>query len=114
MFKHNNNYGNYLIDKIKLSVNNEREAFPHKQEFRLALHEIYFSRDFKKIGEIANTLTLYHIKKEKFKNYLEAFEKSLIELNSFSESADKFYNLQNKEIQEFCKNSIEDVCTKFN
>ncbi len=106
MVKHNYNHANYLMEKIRNSNPAEKELFPHKQEFRLALHEIYFSKNPKKIGELADALTHYYFEEGKFTNYLKAFEKSLTDLNSFSKSADEIFNLKEKEIQEFYKSSI--------
>lgn len=113
MVKHNYDYANYLVEKIRISGDTEKELFPNKQDFRLALQDIYFSKNPKKIGELADTLAHYYFEEGNFTDYLKAFEESLSNLNFYAQSADNLYNFQNKEIQEFYKNSIEDVC-RFN
>lgn len=102
-----NNYPNYLIEKIKISKSSEKELFPHNQEFRLALHEIYFSEDRSKLSELVNTLTDYYFKKENFTDIEKASRKSLTDLENFSKSADEIYCSKNKEIQRFCIDFIK-------
>lgn len=103
------NYSDDLIKKIK-----EYNIFLENEDFRLALHEIYLSKNHIKIAELSDALTHYYFKKEKFKDYLKAFERSSKNLNYFSKSADEFYNFKNKEIQEFYKNSMEEICSNLN
>ena len=110
MVKHT--HSNYLIEKIRTLGKSDPSL--EIQDFRLALYEIYLSRDSKKIGELANTLARSCFKEEKLKDYLIAFEKSLMSLTYFSKIADEFYEFKNSEIQEFYKDSIEDVCKNFN
>ncbi|MEK6817174.1 MAG: hypothetical protein AABX80_00055 [Nanoarchaeota archaeon] len=100
------NYPNYVIEKIKISNDSEKKPFPHKQEFRFAIHEIYFSKDNKKLEELANTLACYYSKKNGPKDYSEAFGESLTTLESISKNADEFYNFRNKEIQNFYRKAV--------
>ncbi|MEK6844673.1 MAG: hypothetical protein AABX44_00265 [Nanoarchaeota archaeon] len=100
------NHTSYLIEKIKISNDSEKEPFPHKQEFRLALHEIYFSGEYNKMETLTNTLANYYSKKNGPKDYSEAFKESLATLDSLSKNADEFYNFKNKGIQEFYRKSV--------
>ncbi|MDP3758308.1 MAG: hypothetical protein Q8Q86_01185, partial [Candidatus Daviesbacteria bacterium] len=84
MIKYDYNYPDYLIQKIEISDNTN--LLPHKQEFRSALHQIYFSNNSGKINEIVNSLTAYYCRHEKLVHQ-EAFKKALKDLNDYSEGS---------------------------
>ncbi len=114
MVGQDDDFPGYVADKIRQSIDSEKEVFPNKQDFCLALHEIYFSDKPLKLAEILEALAHYHYKKEHHVDYLKAFEKSMTELASFSKRADKFYNFRNGEIQEFYENSRRNICRHIN
>lgn len=99
------NYPNYLIEKIKTIE--KYDLFPENGEFRLALHDIYLSKNHKKLRKLRDILAYYYSKKEGLENYSKAFEKSLTTLDFLSKNADEVYNFKNKEIEKFYKNSIK-------
>ena len=59
------NYSNYLINQIKTIGESD---LPENGDFRLAIHELYLSKNSKKLGELTDTLAHYYFKKEKPKN----------------------------------------------
>ncbi|MEK6823404.1 MAG: hypothetical protein AABY06_00050 [Nanoarchaeota archaeon] len=103
-------YYNDLIYLLK-EIEKGNEIFPEDEDFKLALHEIYSNQEYKKLNSLISVLTYIHFKKGKFENYLKAFEEAVIDLDDVYKiiNEDYFKGKEEKNIQEFYKNSIEEL-----
>ena len=99
---------NYLMDLLE-EIGKGSKTIPNDEDLELALHEIYFEGDSKKLEKLVHVLTNIYFKNGKFKTYLEAFEETITDLYNDYEQVDKFYfNEKEKEnIRRFYRNSME-------
>ncbi len=99
---------NYLIDMLQ-EIKNGSENIPDDEDVNLALHEIYFNKERKKLGGLVSLLANIYFKKGKFKNYLEAFEEAVIDLyKDYIQINKQYFNeKEKKNIQKFYLSSMK-------
>ncbi len=99
---------NYLIDMLK-EIDNGSETIPSDEDYKLALHEIYFNKDYNKLGGLAHLLANIYFKKGKFKDYSEAFEETVADLyNCYKQIDEQYFNKKEADnIQRFYIDSMK-------
>ena len=100
---------NYLMDLLEEIDKGSETIAPNDEDLELALHEIYFEGDSKKLEKLVHVLTNIYFKNGKFKTYLEAFEETITDLyNDYGQIDERYFNEKEKNnIKKFYTDSIK-------